>query len=129
MPTSSSTSVPVRFLDAPAAVRRLEGAARALCDRDTNIAAVVLFGSLATGGATPSSDADLLVVLRWDDRRVIDRVPDCTRPFEGLGLGVQVFPWTEREVVARLAEDDPFAREVLRTGVTLAGRLRAASPT
>ncbi len=128
MPTSSSTSVPVRFLDAPAAVRRLEALARALCDRDPNIAAVVLFGSLATGGATPSSDADLLIVLRQDDRRVIDRVPECIRPFEGLGLAVQVLPWTEDEVVARLAEDDPLAREILRTGVTLAGRLRA-SPT
>ena len=125
MPTSSSTSVHVRFLDAPAAVRRLEAAARALCERDANIAAVVLFGSLATGGATPSSDADLLILLRRDDRRVIDRVPDCSRPFEGLGLAVQVLPWTEGEVVARLAEGDPLAREVLRTGVTLAGRLQA----
>ncbi len=87
----------------------------------------MLFGSLATAGATPSSDADLLIVLRRDDRRVIDCVPECGRPFEGLGLAVQVLPWTEEELAARLAEDDPLAREVLRTGVTLAGGLQAST--
>jgi predicted nucleotidyltransferase len=123
MPTPSSDSARVTFLDAPAAVARLRAAAGQACARDPNIAAVVLFGSLATGGATPLSDADLLVVLRQDARRVIDRVCDYAQPFETLGLAVHVLPWTTAELASRLADGDPFAREILRTGVVLAGAL------
>lgn len=125
MPTPSSDSARVTFLDAPATVARLRAAAAQARVRDANIAVVILFGSLATGGATPSSDADLLVVLRHDPRRVIDRVPHYTRPFEGLGLALQVLPWTEAELATRVTEGDPFAREIVRTGIVLAGTLAA----
>ena len=111
----------VTFLDVAASVDRLRAAARRLADTDFNVAAVVLFGSLATGGATPSSDADLLVVLRRDDRRVIDRVPDYSRAFEDLGLSTQVLPWTQAELAERLGGGDRFAREIISTGRTLAG--------
>lgn len=33
----------------------------------------------------------------------------------------QVFPWTEAELAQRLADNDPFAREILGTGQPLAG--------
>lgn len=121
MPTASSSSARVTFLDVAASVDRLRAAARRLCETDPNVVAVVLFGSLAQGSATPSSDADLLVVLRRDQRRVIDRVPEYTRAFEGLGMSTQVFPWTEAELAERLAGGDPFAREIISTGRTLAG--------
>lgn len=114
-------SARVTFLDVGAAVERVRAAARRLSASNTNVAAVVLFGSLASGGATPSSDADLLVVLRRDSRRVIDRIPEYARPFEGLGLAPQVLPWTEQELADRLADRDPFASEILRTGEVLAG--------
>ena len=126
MPSTSSSSAHVTFLDIAATVERLRRAARHLVERDDNVAAAVLFGSLVTGGATPASDVDLLVVLRGDPRRALDRVPDYSRAFEDAGMGVQVFPWTEAELASRLAERDPFAREILATGVVLAGRLDAA---
>jgi predicted nucleotidyltransferase len=83
----------------------------------------VLFGSLASGSATPGSDADLVVLLRSDARRMLDRIPEHTRPFEAPGLGIQVLPWTEAELRRRLANSDRFAREVIETGVVLAGTL------
>ncbi len=123
MPTASSGSARVTFLDVQGSVNRLRAAARRLRGTEPNVAVVVLFGSLASGSATPSSDADLLVVLHSDDRRVVDRVPDYSRPFEGLGLSAQVFPWTRTELTERLADNDPFAEEILRTGNVLAGSL------
>lgn len=123
MPQPSSHSAKVTFLDAPAAVARLRAAARQAHSRDPNIAAVVLFGSLATGGATPSSDADLLVVLHRDPRRVLDRVPDYSRPFEGLDVAIQVLPWSADELLTRLREADPLAHEIVSTGITLAGTI------
>jgi predicted nucleotidyltransferase len=102
-------------------VDRLRTAAQQLCAAQQNVLAVVLFGSLAQGTATPASDADLMVLLRADDRRILDRIPQYTRPFEAPRLGVQVLPWTEHELRRRLASGDRFAREVLETGVVLAG--------
>ncbi len=92
-----------------------------MCGENPNVVAVVLFGSLARGTATPGSDADLLVVLRADERRMLDRIPEFTKPFESPGLSVQALPWTEAELQHRRERDDPFAREVLETGVVLAG--------
>ncbi|MBI4421930.1 MAG: nucleotidyltransferase domain-containing protein, partial [Gemmatimonadetes bacterium] len=86
MPKPSSNSARVTFLDVPATVERIRRAAQGLCAANPHVTAVVLFGSLADASATPSSDADLLVVLREDSRRVIDRVPDYSRAFEDLGL-------------------------------------------
>ncbi len=123
MPQPSSRSAKVTFLDAGAAVARLRAAAQQARSRNPNIAAVVLFGSLATGGATPSSDADLLVLLHRDPRRVLDRVADYTRPFEGLDIAIQVLPWSAAELLTRLREADPFAHEIISTGVTLAGTI------
>ena len=80
-----------------------------------------MFGSLTDGTATPSSDSDLLVVLRADNRRVMDRAPEYAKAFEGLSLPAQVFPWTEAELSVRIADSDPLTVEILRTGKTLAG--------
>lgn len=120
---SSSSSARVTFLDAGATIARLKQAARTLRDRDPNVRAVVLFGSLAAGTATPASDADLLVVLNQDRRRIIDRIVEYAQPFETAGLAPQVLPWTAAELHQRLGQDDPFAREIVTRGTILAGAL------
>lgn len=126
MRNAFSPTAPVTFLDAEAVRARLRRASEALCARDSNVLGVLLFGSLATGTATPGSDADLLVLLRSDARRVVDRIPDYSRPFEMPGFGVDVWPWTQGELGRRLRGDDRFARELLETGLTLAGTITPA---
>ena len=121
MPNGFSPTAPVTFLDAAAVVERLRTVARTLCATDPNVVAVVLFGSLAHGIPTPASDADLLVVLRSDGRRILDRIPDWTRPFETPGLAVQVLPWTSDELHQRLTAGHRFAGEIVDTGIILAG--------
>jgi hypothetical protein len=123
MPNGFSSTAPVTFLDTAAVVERLRAVAQRLCASDPNVVAVVLFGSLAHGTATPASDADLLVVLRSDARRILDRIPDWTRPFETPGLAVQVLPWTLGELNGRLAAGHRFAGEIVDTGMILAGTL------
>lgn len=128
MPNTSSSFARVEFLDARATVERLRRAAERLTDANPRVRAVVLFGSLATGGATPASDADLLVIVDTDPRRVLDRIPEYARAFEEAGVPTQVLPWTTDELTARLGERDPFAAEILRTGVVLAGKLPPQVP-
>jgi predicted nucleotidyltransferase len=128
MPRQSSASVHATFLDAGAVVAHLKRKAREVCAADPNLTGVILFGSFITGGATPSSDIDVLVIAREDGRRMLDRVPDYAQRFEGLGVAVQVFPWTEAELRARLAEGDPLATDIIRTGTRLAGTWQPETP-
>ena len=121
MPTRSSNTAAVTYLDRGAVLRDLAAAAKQLTARDPNVMAVVLFGSLAHGTPTPSSDADLLLVVGEDRRRMIDRIPDYTRPFEAARMAIQVLPWTAQELERRLAAGDRFAKEILETGHVLAG--------
>lgn len=72
---------------------------------------VVLFGSLATGDYTPSSDADMLVVLRrpveWET------VYACS---DGV---VQPVVTTWEELIAQLEAGEPFFHEVIAEGIVL----------
>lgn len=59
---------------------------------------VALFGSLVKGDYGPGSDADVLVILRRDERRFIDRQDEFLIHFSGVGVPVDVFPYTLEEI-------------------------------
>ncbi|MGC8780322.1 MAG: nucleotidyltransferase domain-containing protein [Anaerolineae bacterium] len=83
--------------------------------------AVGLFGSLARGDALPSSDADVLIVLRDHDRpRWFDRISEYAAAFAGVSLPVEPFAYTVEESKA-LASRPGFMRTVLRELMPLAG--------
>jgi len=77
---------------------------------DQNIKKIVLFGSFAENRAVPGSDADILIVLKADSRRFIDRILYYLDAFSELGIGVDVFPYTVDEL------DNPVAVTAIRTG-------------
>jgi len=96
---------------------------------DRNVLAVVLFGSLARGDATPASDADVLIVLADSQEPFHHRIPRYL-PAD-LGIGVDVFPYTVSEVQSSLAEGWGVARPALSEGIVLferQGALRELSP-
>jgi len=80
---------------------------------DPNVVKIVLFGSFAEGRAVPGSDVDILLVLQSDSRRFIDRIQDYLDTFSGLGIVVDVFPYTVDEL------DNPLVQTALRTGKVL----------
>jgi predicted nucleotidyltransferase len=96
---------------------RLEEWARSLGGGDPNVLRVVLFGSLARGDATAMSDADVLIVLKDSALRFQDRIPHY-QP-SGLGIGVDVFPYTLAEARQSLREGWGVVRVALREGVRL----------
>jgi predicted nucleotidyltransferase len=77
---------------------------------------VVLFGSVASDRALPSSDADILVVVRDSDLPFIDRAGRFRDYFSDIGVGVDLFVYTEQEVAAGTI---PLAANALRTGIEL----------
>jgi len=111
----SFNSVKVFWLDTDLVLTRLRERAEELL-RDTRIQKVVLFGSLAEGRAVPGSDADLLIVLEDDDRTMKERIDAYLEFFSGIGIGIDVFPYTQGELAT------PLAQQALSKGIVLASR-------
>jgi predicted nucleotidyltransferase len=117
MPSRSSSSSGVVFLDRERAVAEVRQAVAALVARRADVHAVWLFGSLAHGEATPHSDADLLIVVDRDTRRPMDRIPEFLLLLEGLRRPVDLIVWTVAEWEARAGT--ALHREVTTRGLQL----------
>lgn len=113
---TSSGSVTVRWLDRDLLKRRIAEAARALGRAHEAVTQVVLFGSAASGRALPSSDADVLIVVRNSTARFIDRAVPFRPFFSEIGVGVDLFVYTEPEI---RSASIPVAVTALRTGIVL----------
>lgn len=77
---------------------------------------VLLFGSLATGIATPPSDADLLVVVRDSSLQPRDRIPKVLAALSPLPCSVDLFVLTTGEFERARADGLPLVRETLAHG-------------
>ena len=117
MPSRSSSSSGVAFLDRGRVLAELRYAVTALVARRAGVREVWLFGSLARGNATPRSDADLLIVVDQDARRPMDRIPEFLLLLEGLGRPTDVLVLTAAEWKAR--EGTALQREVVMRGIQL----------
>ncbi len=107
-------------------LEELREAAERLVKGRPDVEAVVLFGSLADGTATGTSDADVLLVLKHSSERFLDRIPEFLEAFRGLSVPVDVFPYTVEELARQLWEGAGTGRTALTHGRLLAGRLPTA---
>lgn len=111
----SYNSVKVFWLDTDYILLRLRQKAAQLIG-NTRVSKVVLFGSLAEGRAVPGSDADLLIVVEDDGRPMNERIDEYLEFFSGIGIGIDVFPYSTREL------GNPLAKQALSKGIVLASR-------
>jgi len=81
---------------------------------------VVLFGSLAEGRYLPSSDIDLMIVVRGAPENPLERISAYIDPKLPLDVEPRVF--TVEEFFEAARERRRFALEILSKGVFLAGR-------
>jgi predicted nucleotidyltransferase len=115
-----STTVRVKFADREKVIAELKALARKLCQENTNISQVLLFGSYANNTYTPRSDADVLIILKHDERRMMDRISEFLTAFLPASVGVDVFPYTRAEVEKMQAEGNPFIKRALQESLDLA---------
>ncbi len=108
-------------LDKQRVERNIRAYARRLAE-DPSVLAVVLFGSLARGEATAMSDADVLILLRDSPRPFHERIPDFLR--SGVGISLDVFPYTLSEATQALREGWGVVAIALREGVWLVDKGR-----
>lgn len=87
---------------------------------DSNVQAVILFGSVARGEATPESDIDLAVISSstWDDRVELQ---DTVR--QRLGNHCDVLVFTQAEFSRLAAAGEPVVTDIIRDGVALVGSM------
>ncbi|HWQ96260.1 MAG TPA: nucleotidyltransferase domain-containing protein [Candidatus Methylomirabilis sp.] len=119
MQIRSSGSVKIISLNTDDIMRRLKESAHLLKLRNHEVIDVYLFGSLAEGKAVPGSDADIIIVLRKSDKMIIDRITDFMDSFKDVGIGVDIFPYTEKELGEFVKDKRLFFREMLANRVKL----------
>jgi predicted nucleotidyltransferase len=111
----SSHSAKVVFLNKNEILSQLSVAAKRLRS-SPNVIDVRLFGSLSKENFVPGSDADVLIILRKDSRRMIDRIPEYLDFFRNVPMPVDVFPYTEGEIQRMKAEGNGFIHDALEKG-------------
>ncbi len=121
MPGRSLSFVGVTYLDG-SAIARLRELAEALVTGRQDVLAVYLFGSLPRGTYAPGSDGDLLIVLREDRRRLVDRMPEFLRAFLEAPVPVDVFPFTAQELAEKQKAGNTLVKRALQEGVLLAAQ-------
>lgn len=99
-------------------MEKLKSVAQQMKARHPEIEQVLLFGSLARGDAVPGSDADLLVILSSAALPLMERIPRYLPV--GLPLGVDVFPYTQKEIDRMLAAGNHFIGQAVKEGIALA---------
>ena len=111
-------SVKVFWLRQEELVEEILRSARRLGQSDENVLQIVLFGSLAERKAVPGSDADILILLKEDERGFMERVAAWQEKFS-LGFPIEVFPYTEKEL------DCPIAVQAMKRGTVLFDRRKS----
>lgn len=114
-------SVKVFWLNQEELVKEIEKLALTVGQSDENVLQIVLFGSLAERKAVPGSDADILVLIKEDERGFMERVGVWREKFS-LDFPIEVFPYTEKEL------DCPMVLEAMKSGTILFQR-RKSEPT
>jgi predicted nucleotidyltransferase len=114
------SGVKVRFLNREEIVSRLVVLAKRLLAARADVIEVSLFGSLVRGNYAPGSDADILILLREDSRRFIDRIPEFLTHFSNVGVPIEVFPYTQDEL-EKMADRD-FIRTTQKEKMVLDAR-------
>jgi len=107
----------VTWLDREDVLGRVKQAVESLAAGRPEVEQVLVFGSFATGRPVPGSDVDLLVILEQSDRSFIDRIPLYTPG--GVGIGVDVFPYTREEIERMLAVGNSFLRRAMEGAVSI----------
>ena len=119
MQKSSSDSVKVRYLDREKVLEELRECAAALKRNNHNVHRVLLFGSLLEGNYGPRSDADLLIVMSYDNRRAIDRIPEFLNAFSRVSVGVDVIPLTKAELHKEIESDNSLFLRIVEKGLEI----------
>ncbi len=122
MPKRSYDTVKIKSLNKNKVLRKLKHVAGGIIKENPKVMEVSLFGSLAKGNYTGKSDADILIVLKEDSRRFIDRIPPYLAAFLYADVPVDVFPYTEEELKQLDMKKNSFIKRIQDEKIILINR-------
>ena len=96
------------FVDEGKVVLEIRELAQKAAKKNKKIEAIYLFGSYADGNAGLHSDADILIVLSQDKRKMIDRLDEFIMEFSDAPIPVDVLVYTRAELEKALEEKNRF---------------------
>lgn len=105
-------SVKVFWLNKAALGENLEKAVKKLVSEKPEVEELVLFGSYVENKITVSGDLDILLIVTHSDKPFMDRQEEFRDYFKDIGIGVDLFIPTRKEVNAGV----PWVNQILRQG-------------
>lgn len=108
----SLNSVKTFWLEQEKLIKEIHRIASRVGQRNKNVSKIILFGSLAERRGVPGSDADILIILRKDDKPFMDRIPEWSEKIN-LAFPIEVFPYTEKEI------NNPIVQAAVKRGMVL----------
>jgi len=97
-------------------IERLKEFAKRKINENNNILAIILIGSLARGDYTAFSDADLVIIVKEDNRRFLDRITEF--------IDADPVVYTLSEIKEMSKRNNRLMREIKEYGILLAGDKR-----
>lgn len=91
-------SVKVFWLNKELLNEQIDKIAAKLAAENPQVKEIILFGSLAENKATAFSDIDIAIIVSDTSERFIDRQDKFINYFQGLGLDIDIFVYTEKEL-------------------------------
>lgn len=113
MPKIFFPSSKPRFANKKEIILSIRNLALKVAGENENIKEIILFGSFAKGDFGPYSDADILVVLKKDNRRMLDRLDEYLLAFSDAPVPVDVLVCTEEELDRAIESGSFFIRNIL----------------
>lgn len=107
-----------KFVNEQEVVSKLKKLSMRLSKDDKRIKEIYLFGSYAQGNAGLHSDADILIVLQEDKRKMIDRLDEFILSFVDAPVPVDVLVYTQDEIKKGLEKKNSFLTKAI-SGVKL----------
>lgn len=101
------------FVNEKEVIENLRSISGFLKKREKKVRSIYLFGSYAKGKAGFRSDADILVVLSKDDRRMKDRLDEFILEFSDALVPVDVLVYTEEEIKREIGKGNKFLHDAI----------------
>lgn len=92
---------------------RIKTAVRKILQERKEIEDLVMFGSCAENKISVASDVDILIIVKDSEKNFIDRQLDYKDYFGNVGINVDLFVYTRKEVNKHI----PFVEKALAKGI------------
>ncbi len=107
------------FVNRRKVISSLKRISTLLIQKNIKIDKIYLFGSFATDSAGIHSDADILIVLKKDNRRMLDRLDEFILKFSDAPVPVDVLVYTQEELEEMLNAGNPFIRRIVQDRILM----------